>query len=77
MADGMVSTIAITKAAATTTTGPGAATSVREYRLCLEEIDELTAMIFKIRGYNPTPYLPRLKEEARQYIYKENTAFSA
>jgi hypothetical protein len=76
MTDGMASIIAITKAAAVTTQQGAAANSVRQYKLCLEEIDELAAIIFKIANRNPVGYLPRLKEDARCYLNQDNASFS-
>lgn len=74
IASGMLSQIAITKAASSATHGSGTV-SVPEYKLCVEEIDELAAAIFKIASRNPAVYLPHMTDDAMHYVYRENMAF--
>jgi len=45
---------------------------VPEYKLCLEDIDELVASIFDIANRNPKVYLRFMKEDAKHYIAQEN-----
>jgi len=47
-----------------------------QYRLCLEEIDELVGEIFKIASRNPDAYLKSmLREHALQYLNRDNAVF--
>jgi len=45
------------------------------YKLCLEEIDEVAAVIVKIGSRNPDAYLRFMKSEARQFINQDNSSF--
>jgi hypothetical protein len=47
-------------------------TSVPQYNLCLEDIDELVASIFEIAGRNRAVYLRFMKEDAQRYIAQDN-----
>jgi len=43
-------------------------TSVPQYKLCLEDIDELVSESFRLASRNPTAYLRVLKYEARDFF---------
>jgi hypothetical protein len=60
----------ITKAGAAQRSSSG--TSVPEYALCLEEIDELVTTIFRIAGRNPRAFLQFMKPEANQFLRRDN-----
>lgn len=42
------------------------------YKVCVEEIDELVAALFKLASRNPLVFLPHLKDEAKTYVNKDN-----
>ncbi len=47
--------------------------SVPHYTLCVEEIDELVAEIFKIGSRNPDVYLgAMMRKDAQNYLYRDN-----
>jgi hypothetical protein len=50
-------------------------TNVPQYKLCLEDIDELVTVIFDIASRNQKVYLRFLKEEARDFVIRENRHF--
>jgi hypothetical protein len=50
-------------------------TNEPQYKLCLEDIDELVTAIFKIASRNQKIYLGFMKEEARQFVTRENHHF--
>ncbi len=47
--------------------------TVPEYRLCLEDIDELVAAIFRIASRNPAVYLRFMSQEAQHYLVQHNS----
>jgi hypothetical protein len=47
-------------------------TKVRQYKLCLEDIDELVSVIFRLASRNPIAYLRFLKPEARDFLVRDN-----
>jgi hypothetical protein len=51
-------------------------TNVPQYKLCLEDIDELVTVIFDIASCNQKVFLRFLKEEARHFVILENQHFS-
>ena len=65
----------ITKAGATQSHVSGV--SEPQFKLCLEEIDELIAHIFRISRRNPDVYLKMTmaRADARQYLERENEFF--
>jgi hypothetical protein len=47
-----------------------------QYKLCLEDIDEMVGEIFKIASRNPDAYLKSmLREHASQYLNRDNAVF--
>lgn len=68
---GMSSTITPTRAAAAMAQGAGSA-DVPQYHLCLEEIDDLVATIFRIASRNPDVYLRSMTEDAATYMNRDN-----
>jgi hypothetical protein len=60
----------ITKAGAAQRSSSGI--SVPEYVLCLEEVDELVAEMFRIGRRNPRSFLIFMKPEANEYLRREN-----
>jgi hypothetical protein len=47
--------------------------NVPHYNLCLEDIDELVAEIFKVASRNPAVYLKMmLKSDAKAYLERDN-----
>ena len=46
--------------------------SLPQYTLCLEEIDELVATIFRVGGRNPKAFLRFMKPEANQFLTQDN-----
>jgi hypothetical protein len=65
----------ITKAGASQSFVSGV--SVPQYRLCLEDIDELVEMIFRIANRNPAAFLGFMKDEARQVLRQDNQYFTS
>lgn len=65
----------VTKAGAAQSNVSGV--SEPQFKLCLEEIDELIAEIFKIAGHNPDVYLKMAmaRADARQYLERDNAHF--
>jgi len=61
----------ITRAAQSSVKGMMAA-NVPQYKLCLEDIDELVSEIFRLASRNPTVYLRFLKSEARDFLFRDN-----
>jgi hypothetical protein len=51
----------------------GAGQQLPEYRLCLQDIDELVEKLFKIASRNPVVYLRFIKNEANDYVKRENS----
>ena len=48
-----------------------------QYKLCLEEIDEIVATIFRIATRSPKAFLTNLMtEDARLYLYRDNQSFT-
>ena len=76
MSDGAALQIDITKAGAAMTSGSGSGASLPQYSLCLEEIDELVKTIFNAASRTPAVYLRFIKSEARDYVNRENNAFT-
>jgi hypothetical protein len=75
---GMQCTFDITKAGAAAVANmmrgsPVPTSSLPEYKLCLEEIDELVATIFAAASRNPKAYPgAAFKPEAKEYLMREN-----
>jgi hypothetical protein len=42
------------------------------YKVCVEEIDELVAALFRLGSRNPSVFLPHMKEDAKTYVNKDN-----
>jgi hypothetical protein len=63
----------ITRAAQNSVTGSVA--NVPQYKLCLEDIDEVVSVIFKVASRNPHDYLRFLKQEARDFLSRDNAFF--
>jgi len=48
-----------------------------QYKLCLEEIDEIVATIFRIATRSPKAFLTNLmRKDARLYLYRDNQSFT-
>lgn len=48
-----------------------------QYKLCLEEIDEIVATVFRVASRNPKAFLHSLmREDARQYLFRDNRSFT-
>jgi hypothetical protein len=72
--NGASMTFGITKAGAAMTSTSGV--SVPSYELCLEEIDELIAEIFKVASRNPNVYLKgMMRKDATDYVERDNRFF--
>jgi hypothetical protein len=58
-------------------TGPASGAPVPQYKLCLEDLDELVAEIFKIAGRNPDAFLrtEMMKGDAETYLKRANAYF--
>ena len=74
--EGALLMVDITKAGrALQTTNGAAAASTPKYEICLEEIDELAAVIFKFAKINPTAFFSWLQPAAREFMHRENKSF--
>jgi hypothetical protein len=71
---GMLSTIEIIKEKSGET-GGGQSTKMPQYKLCVQEIDELVAAIFVAASRNPKAF-SRFSDHAKQYLGKANVEIS-
>jgi hypothetical protein len=71
---GMESAIHIVRSSLSTVGAATSATSLPHYQVCVEDIDELTDVIFAAAGRNPKAYLLSLNNIAREFLTKDNTA---
>jgi hypothetical protein len=51
---------------------PGTPPTVPTYRLCLPDVDELIATIITAASINPEVYLRFMRQEANEYVVREN-----
>jgi hypothetical protein len=71
LAKGMMTTVDLVRSDALAgIAGP----SVPEYRICVQEIDELVEAIFSSASRNPKAYLGLYHGPAREFLIKHNTA---
>lgn len=74
--EGALLTVDITKDRRAMQSGGGAAAaSTPRYELCLEEIDELVAAIFRYAKINPSAFFGWLEPAAREFMHRENKSF--
>jgi hypothetical protein len=71
---GMESAIHIVRSSPSTMGAATGATSLPHYQICVQDIDELTDVIFAAASRNPKAYLLMLNKTAREFLTKENTA---
>lgn len=73
LAKGMSCTVSITRPSAAGSSG-GAAATVPQYGVCLEEIDELVARVYVVASVNPKFFFGGLNKVAKEYLTQENAA---
>jgi hypothetical protein len=55
----------------------GSEASAPKYELCVEEIDELVAAIFKVSKINPAAFFGWIMPDAKAFMFRDNSFFRA
>lgn len=69
--------IDITKAGKAQTVGSSVSPSGLKYEVCVEEIDELVAAIFRSSKINPSAFFTWIQPDAKTMMYRDNRSFEA